>query len=108
MATADAQASERTPNVAAGVCSAVKPTEEELQPNIDGLSFDEVPLLASLPGIIAALVTRHIARRRQPGGQGHHAPAAHALSPAIARRSSASSSSGSSSAISGPEGLATL
>jgi len=31
-------------------------TQEELQPNIDGLSFDEV-LLGIVPGIVAVLVT---------------------------------------------------
>jgi hypothetical protein len=39
-------------------------TEEELQPNIDGLSFDEVLLLAIVPGIVAVLVTRFVMRRR--------------------------------------------
>lgn len=40
-------------------------TEEDLQPNIDGLSFDEVLLLALLPGIAAVLVTRHLTLRRR-------------------------------------------
>ena len=39
-------------------------TEEELQPNIDGLSFDEV-LLAWIPGIAALLAIRYIARKRR-------------------------------------------
>lgn len=38
-------------------------TEEELQPNIDGLSFDEVLLIALFPGIAAVLVTRYVTRR---------------------------------------------
>jgi hypothetical protein len=40
-------------------------TEEELQPNIDGLSFDEVLLIALIPGIAAVLVTRYMTRRSQ-------------------------------------------
>jgi hypothetical protein len=39
-------------------------TEEDLQPNIDGLSFDEV-LLGLLPGIVVVLVIRHRGRRRR-------------------------------------------
>jgi hypothetical protein len=38
-------------------------TQEELQPNIDGLSFDEVLLLGLVPGIVTVLVTRYVARR---------------------------------------------
>jgi hypothetical protein len=43
-------------------------TEEDLQPNIDGLSRDEV-LLAVIPGIVAVIVARRRAlnRRRQHG-----------------------------------------
>ena len=37
-------------------------TEEELQPNIDGLSFDEV-LIGLLPGILAVLAIRYLTRR---------------------------------------------
>ena len=33
-------------------------TQEELQPNIDGLSFDEVLLLGLVPGIVTVLITR--------------------------------------------------
>lgn len=40
-------------------------TEEELQPNIDGLSFDEVFLLSLIPGVAAILVTRHVSKRRR-------------------------------------------
>ena len=41
-------------------------TEEELQPNIDGLSFDEV-LLVAVPGLAAVLFTRWFARRQRAG-----------------------------------------
>jgi hypothetical protein len=54
-------------------------TEEDLQPNIDGLSFDEV-LLAMIPGIAAVLLTRFIARRRHEPRETtpRHAPPAKA------------------------------
>jgi hypothetical protein len=42
-------------------------TQEELQPNIDGLSFDEV-LLGLVPGIVTVLVIRHVNRKSR-----HHA-----------------------------------
>ncbi|MFF1384695.1 hypothetical protein ACFVWT_14130 [Arthrobacter sp. NPDC058288] len=43
-------------------------TEEELQPNIDGLSFDEVQLV-TLAGLLAALTARYVLRRKgRPGG----------------------------------------
>ena len=45
-------------------------TEEELQPNLDGLSYDEVLLLATLPGIGAVLIARAIGRRRHRHPQG--------------------------------------
>ena len=38
-------------------------TEEDLQPNIDGLSFDEVLLIGLVPGIAAVLVTGYLTRR---------------------------------------------
>jgi len=38
-------------------------TEEDLQPNIDGLSFDEVLGLATLAGILVVLVTWIVTRR---------------------------------------------
>ena len=41
-------------------------TEEDLQPNIDGLSFDEVLLFASLAGIAAVMITRHLAKGTKP------------------------------------------
>jgi hypothetical protein len=39
-------------------------TEEELQPNIDGLSFDEVLLIGLVPGVLSVLVTRRVMRLR--------------------------------------------
>ena len=39
-------------------------TQEELQPNIDGLSFDEM-LLAWIPGIAAVLILRHVGRKHE-------------------------------------------
>jgi hypothetical protein len=47
-------------------------TEEDLQPNIDGLSRDEVLLSSVLTTIVVVLVTRHLARRtgdRRPVGR---------------------------------------
>jgi hypothetical protein len=38
-------------------------TEEELQPNIDGLSRDEVLLIGLLPVAVAVVLTRWIAKR---------------------------------------------
>jgi hypothetical protein len=52
-------------------------TEEELQPNIDGLSFDEVLLIGLVPGILTVLVTRYVTRRtraRSTEEQRHLAP----------------------------------
>jgi hypothetical protein len=40
-------------------------TEEDLQPNIDGLSFDEVLLIGLVPGIASVLVTRYVTPRRR-------------------------------------------
>ena len=40
-------------------------TAEELQPNIDGLSFDEVLLLAFVPGLVAVLITWLGAKERR-------------------------------------------
>lgn len=40
-------------------------TQAELQPNIDGLSFDEVLLIGLVPGIATVLATRSLARRRR-------------------------------------------
>ncbi len=39
-------------------------TEEELQPNIDGLSFDETLLVGLLAGIASVVITRYVANRR--------------------------------------------
>ena len=38
-------------------------TEVDLQPNIDGLSFDEVLLIGLVPGILSVLITRYVTRR---------------------------------------------
>ena len=43
-------------------------TEEELQPNIDGLSFDEVLLIGSLVGVAAVVITRRVTRRTRHEG----------------------------------------
>jgi hypothetical protein len=40
-------------------------TEEELQPNIDGLSFDEVLAIGVIPGIAAVLLARWLVRARR-------------------------------------------
>jgi len=47
-------------------------TEEDLQPNVDGLSFDEVLLLGSLlsAGFVVAL--RYVLRHGDQGGHGRH------------------------------------
>jgi hypothetical protein len=42
-------------------------TEEDLQPNIDGLSFDEVLLFGLLAGTASVLITRYITRHHAPG-----------------------------------------
>jgi hypothetical protein len=41
-------------------------TGADLQPNIDGLSFDEVLLIGLVPGILAVLATWYATRSRQP------------------------------------------
>jgi hypothetical protein len=38
-------------------------TQEELQPNIDGLSFDEVLLIGLVPGIAAVVASSYVTRR---------------------------------------------
>jgi hypothetical protein len=38
-------------------------TQEELQPNIDGLSFDEVLLFGTVSGIVTVLVMWYVTRR---------------------------------------------
>ena len=43
-------------------------TEEDLQPNIGGLSFDEVLLLVTLPGVAAVLIARAVSRRHRRHG----------------------------------------
>ena len=44
-------------------------TEEDLQPNIDGLSVDEVLLIGLLAGIASILITRYITRHHRPARQ---------------------------------------
>ena len=51
-------------------------TEEELQPNIDGLSFDEVLLIAWVPGVASVLVTHYVLRRRRGRALHHRVTAA--------------------------------
>ena len=46
-------------------------TEEELQPNVDGLSRDEVLLSSVLTTAVVVLVMRYLARRTRTGGNGH-------------------------------------
>ena len=43
-------------------------TERDLQPNIDGLSFDEVQLV-TLAGLVAALIGRYLVHRNPHTGQ---------------------------------------
>ena len=43
-------------------------TGKELQPNIDGLSFDEVQLV-TLAGLVAALIARIVVRRKRASGE---------------------------------------
>ena len=45
-------------------------TEEELQPNIDGLSFDET-LLGALAGVVVLVVVRVLLKRRSTSGHPH-------------------------------------
>ncbi|HJS27381.1 MAG TPA: hypothetical protein VJ913_09690 [Actinomycetota bacterium] len=40
-------------------------TEEDLQPNIDGLSFDEVLLVGLIAGIVSVLFTWYLTRRHR-------------------------------------------
>lgn len=42
-------------------------TEADLQPNIDGLSFDEVLLLGLVPGVLVVIATWSLMRRRNHG-----------------------------------------
>jgi hypothetical protein len=44
-------------------------TDEELQPNIDGLSFDET-LLALVPGIAAVVIVRRLSKRPEKAARG--------------------------------------
>lgn len=53
--------------------------EEELQPNIDGLSFDEVLLSGVITTALVVLITRRLARRsgRSPASGGTHTVGRH-------------------------------
>ena len=51
-------------------------TAEELQPNIDGLSFDEVLLISWVPGVASVLLTRYVVRRRRDRALHHRVTAA--------------------------------
>ena len=42
-------------------------TADDLQPNIDGLSFDEVLLFGLVPGIVAVVVTWYVTRQADAG-----------------------------------------
>ena len=42
-------------------------TADDLQPNIDGLSFDEVLLFGVVPGIVAVVVTWYVTRQADAG-----------------------------------------
>ena len=50
-------------------------TDEDLQPNIDGLSFDEV-LLGLVPTVALLFAVRHLVRKRHPA-HGTHVAATH-------------------------------
>ncbi|HEX6147647.1 MAG TPA: hypothetical protein VF083_12770 [Acidimicrobiia bacterium] len=54
-------------------------TEVDLQPNIDGLSFDEVLLIGLVPGILSVLATRYVTRRPRR----HPAPPEESAQPRI-------------------------
>ena len=49
-------------------------TEEDLQPNIDGLSFDEVLLFGLVGGVASVLVTRYLTNHHGQHAKGttHH------------------------------------
>jgi hypothetical protein len=51
-------------------------TEEDLQPNIDGLSRDEVLLVGLVPVAVAVVGTRWMARRHTRQAAGQHAESA--------------------------------
>lgn len=46
-------------------------TAEELQPNIDGLSFDEVLLIGLVPVVVTIVVARYRTRRSHDASAGH-------------------------------------
>jgi hypothetical protein len=47
-------------------------TEEDLQPNIDGLSRDEVLLIGLIPVAVAVVLTRRMVRRHARRGDAEH------------------------------------
>jgi len=47
-------------------------TEEDLQPNVDGLSFDEVLLIGSLLSAAFVVGLRLVLRHGGPPGRGRH------------------------------------
>jgi hypothetical protein len=55
-------------------------TDEDLQPNIDGLSFDEVLLVGLLAGVVAVAITRYMTKRA--GSRGPRKRVLHARSKA--------------------------
>jgi hypothetical protein len=67
-------------------------TEEELQPNIDGLSFDEVLLIGLIPVVLAVFATRYFSqRRRRVTSGGTSAEGESAMSPSELDRREANS-----------------
>jgi hypothetical protein len=60
-------------------------TGVELQPNIDGLSFDEVLVIGLVPGIVTVLFTRYVARRAGRRSADEVAGEAEAPDPAVRR-----------------------
>lgn len=52
-------------------------TEEELQPNIDGLSRDEVLLSSFLTTVVVLVVLRYVVKRRARTSTGERRPAHH-------------------------------
>ena len=48
--------------------------QEELQPIIDGLSFDEVLLFGLVSGIVTVLITRYVSRRNRRGSSDGDGP----------------------------------
>jgi hypothetical protein len=55
--------------------------EEELQPNYDGLSFDEALLSGVVTTALVVFVARRLAHRSGHGSGQHRAPGIHVLGP---------------------------